>query len=344
MDLRILNPSEYPDWDAELLRAGDYSFFHTSAWAKVLEKTYRFKPLYFGFFEEGRPVFLMPFMEVGNPLLGKRGVSLPFSDQCAPLVRKTEYLQTAVRSVIDYGAKNGWRNIEWRDDQYFAEGTLAWDSYYVHDIDLAGDEAGLFAALSPSNRRNIKKADREGVTVKIDHSLESLKDFYRLHLITRKRHGVPPQPFAFFKNIHEYVMSQGYGIIVSARHDKKVVAASVFFNFGTKAIFKYGASDVRYHPLRPNNLIMWEALKWYRRQGLRMLSLARTEVENIGLLKYKRAWGGKEDALKYFRYDIRKKTFLPQRGANDRMQKYFFARTPRSVLRLIGRLLYRYVG
>jgi hypothetical protein len=344
MDLRIINPSEHPDWDAKLLRGDDYSFFHTSAWAKVLEQTYRFKPLYFAFFEGEGQVFLMPFMEVGNPLLGKRGVSLPFSDQCAPLARKIEYRQAAVRSVIDYGEKHGWRKIEWRDERYFTEGTPMWDFYYVHDIDIAQDEAVLFAALSPSNRRNIKKAVRESVAVKIDHSLESLRDFYRLHLITRKRHGVPPQPFVFFKNVHEHVMSKGYGIVVSARHDKKVVAASVFFNFGTKAIFKYGASDVRYHPLRPNNLIMWEALKWYRRQGLRTLSLARTEVENIGLLKYKRAWGGKEGTLEYFRYDIRKKAFLPRREAKDHLQKYLFARIPPGVLRLIGRLLYRYVG
>jgi lipid II:glycine glycyltransferase (peptidoglycan interpeptide bridge formation enzyme) len=283
-------------------------------------------------------------MEVGNPLQGKRGVSLPFSDQCAPLVRNNEYLQVAVQSVIDYGEKNGWRNIEWRDDRYFAEGTPAWNSYYIHDIDLAVDEAALFASFCPNNRRNIKKAVREGVTVRVEQSLDSLRDFFRLHMITRKRHGVPPQPFAFFKNIHEYIMSKNSGIVVSARHNDNVIAASVFFNFGSKAIFKYGASELRYHPLRPNNLVMWEALKFYHHQGLRTMSLARTEVENHGLLRYKRAWGGKESALKYIRYDVKKRTFLPHHQTGAGLSRHVFARTPRSILRLIGRLLYKYVG
>ena len=31
--------------------------------------------------------------------------------------------------------------------------------------------------------------------------------FYALHCMTRKKHGVPPQPFAFVAHFHRHVMS-----------------------------------------------------------------------------------------------------------------------------------------
>jgi hypothetical protein len=344
MEFQILNPSEYPNWDALLLRSNDHSFFHTSSWAKVLETTYRFKPLYFVGLEGGQAALLIPFMEIRSPLKGKRGVSLPFTDLCTPHVQKKEFLRSAVESVIDFGKENKWRYIEWRASEYFSEETPAWDAYFVHDIDLVKPEAELFSRLSGSNRRNIKKATREGVTVKIDQSNDSLKSFYRLNCLTRKRHGLPPQPFSFFKNVFEYVISEDYGTVFSAFHKEKVIAASIYLHFGTKALFKYGASEIEHHNLRPNNLIMWEALKWYRHQGFKTMNLGRTELAHHGLQQYKRTWGAKERLFKYYRYDIRKKIFLQKLPGGENLYMRLFARTPTFVLRIIGRLFYKHVG
>ncbi|MGB8953520.1 MAG: GNAT family N-acetyltransferase [Candidatus Aminicenantales bacterium] len=344
MGLQILNPNEYPDWDALLLRSRNHSFFHTSAWAKVLETTYRFKPLYFVLLEEGQIALLMPLMEVYSPLKGKRGVSLPFTDQCTPHVLKKEFLQGAVQCAIEYGKEKKWRYIEWRAGEYFAERISPWEAYYVHDIDLVKPESGLFSVLSDNNRRNIKKAIREGVAVKIGQSFDSIESFYRLNCITRKRHGLPPQPFTFFKYVFEYIISKGCGTVVSASHKEKVIAASVFFHFGTSALFKYGASEMENQNLRPNNLIMWEALKWYSHQGFKTMNLGRTELENHGLLQYKRTWGAKESLLKYYRYDIRKKTYLKKRPGSGDLYTRLFARTPTSILRIIGRLFYKHAG
>ena len=40
----------------------------------------------------------------------------------------------------------------------------------------------------------------------ICESFESIKDFYRLNCLTRRMHGLPPQPFSFFKKIHEHII------------------------------------------------------------------------------------------------------------------------------------------
>lgn len=52
------------------------------------------------------------------------------------------------------------------------------------------------------------------------------------------------------------------GIIARADHYGQTIAASIFFTFGTQAIFKHGASDPTHHRFRPNHLLMWEAIQW----------------------------------------------------------------------------------
>lgn len=344
MEFQVVNPNEYPDRDALLLRSGDATFFHTAAWARVLEITYGFEPHYFMLMEAERLSFLMPMMEINSPLKGKKGVSLPFTDSCAPHALRQELLKAAVRCAVDYGEKNGWKSIEWRDNEYCAEGAYPWETYHVHDIDLQNTETGLFANLSATNRRNIKKAVREGVTVRMGRSMDLMKSFYRLNCLTRKRHGLPPQPFVFFKRVFEHIISKDLGLVFCADHAGKKIAASVFFHFGTKALFKYGASEMRHQDLRPNNLLMWEALKWYHHGGYETMSLGRTELNNPGLLHYKRTWGAKESVLNYFRYDVMKRAYLGKRPDRSEFYRNFFKRTSPSVLRVIGRLFYKHVG
>ena len=53
MTLEIVDPLEIPDWDALVLATGKASFFHSSAWARILYESYGYKPLYFASFKGG---------------------------------------------------------------------------------------------------------------------------------------------------------------------------------------------------------------------------------------------------------------------------------------------------
>jgi hypothetical protein len=344
MNLKILNPNDHPDWDVKLGRSNDSCFFQTAAWARVLEASYGFKPKYFGMLETDRFALLMPFMEIRSFLTGKRGVSLPFTDHCPPVVSNIEDLPAAVQAAIDYGERNGWSYLEWRHSGYSAGIHPPSETYYFHEIDLTKTDAELFQQLNDNNRRNIRKAAREGLRVNIDSSLWSLREFYRLNLITRKRHGLPPQPFSFFRSVFDHVLSTGYGVIVTATHEEKVIAASVFFRFGTKALYKYGASELKYQSLRPNNFVLWEALRWLKDRGVETIDLGRTDPNNTGLLQFKRTWGARESLLNYYRYSMKEKAYV--RRALQRTNPYtrLLANTPTSVLRIIGRLFYKHAG
>ena len=122
MSLQILNPVQIPNWDDLVLATGKASFFHSSAWAKVLSESYGYKPLYFASVEKGNLQALVPVMEVNSFLTGRRGVSLPFTDYCAPIVQNRQQFQEIVAEIRDQGNKRRWRYIEWRDGNDLFEG------------------------------------------------------------------------------------------------------------------------------------------------------------------------------------------------------------------------------
>lgn len=327
-----------------MLSAENASFFHSSAWARVLVESYGYKPLYFASLQNGNLAPMAPFMEIDSRLTGKRGVSLPFTDECPRLAPDNGMFQEMVQHIIEYGEKAGWKYIEWRDGDHFPVKANASDSYFTHELDLMKSENELFRSLRDSTRRNIQKGHRKGVSVEISRSGEAMSSFCRLNCMTRQRHGLPPQPFSFFTKIFDHIISKGQGTIVSAVHSGKRIASSVFFHFGERVIYKYGASDLGYQHLRPNNLILWESIRLFRKNRFVTLNLGRTDPEDQGLLQFKRGWGAQERLLEYHLYGVRKGAFLRRQSRTGRTCKRVFALTPLPLLKALGSLLYRHAG
>ena len=343
LKLKIINPLDFEGWDDMVLSANEYSFFHSSAWAKTLNETYKYKPYYFSLFDKNELKALVPLMEINSFLTGRRGVSLPFSDWCEPIINEEIMIKDLLNNITDYGKKSGWKYIEFRPGRKFPRELRASASFYHHILDLQEGEHQIFFKFRDSTRRNIKKAIREGVQVKICHSVESIREFYRLNCITRKYHGLPTQSYDFFKKIHEHIISQKKGFVALASYLKRNIAGAVYFHFGEKALFKYGAFDRRYQHLRPNNLVMWEAIKWYARNGFKSISFGRTELKNEGLLQFKRGWGTSEEIINYYKYDLGKDAFV--KGPHSPLIFYWFLKKmPSPILNLIGLLFYRHVG
>jgi serine/alanine adding enzyme len=124
---------------------------------------------------------------------------------------------------------------------------------------------------------------------------------------------------------------------------ERPIAGAIYFYFGEKAIYKYGASDRIYQHLRPNNLIMWEAIKCCKQNGCKHFSLGRTDLNHGGLLQFKRGWGAKEETIHYYKYDLTKDTFVKD-SSRIKPSYSFFRKLPIPLLKLSGRLLYRHVG
>jgi Acetyltransferase (GNAT) domain len=342
--MQILDPIRYPSWDKMLLRAPGASFFHSSAWAKVLSESYGYTPQYFTVIEEGRLRSLVPVMEVNSHLTGKRGVSLPFTDYCAPILDGDISFQELFDQIIEFGQARGWKYVELRGAHAPSPMTPCLISYLGHTLDLTKGEKALYSGLRDSTRRNIRKAEKEKVEVRIEKTGDALREFCRLNRVTRREHGLPPQPYHFFEKVLRHIISKENGFIALAYFQGEAVAGNVYFHFGDRAIYKYGASDKAFQYLRANNLVMWEAIKWFADKGFKSFCFGRTELENEGLRQFKAGWGAEETQVQYFKYDLRRGSFIPGKKKGEPAYASLFRTMPMPVLNLIGSAFYRHMG
>lgn len=343
--LEIIDPLRYPGWDDLVEEQKTYSFFHSSHWARVLQEAYRYRPVYFIRNDQRVLRALIPLMEVRSILTGKRAVGLPFTDYSNPALEE-ERCPDVMEQIARFGRQEGWDSIELRTGNGNKIEAPCFSSYFVHTLDLSPGPDAVFAAFREMTRKNIRKAVREGVTVGIDASLSSLETFCRLNCETRKEHGLPPQPSFFFKKIHEHILSRGLGCVALAFHGPQAVAGAVYFYDRGQSIYKYGASLRRFQHLRPNNLVMWEAIQWLSRRGCRSLCFGRTEPQHAGLRQYKAGWGTEERVINYYKYDLRNDSFVPGRPPSSlpEIGASILMHLPIPLLKVAGRILYRHVG
>lgn len=343
-NIQILNPLETPDWDARVRHFRTATFFHSAAWARVLHVTYGYQPVYFATGDANRIHSLLPMMEVKSWLTGRRGVALPFTDECEPLVPDLAAFPPLFAAAQAQGKVRRWKYLECRGSRAALADVPTSASFYDHRLELQPDESALFATFDGNARRNVRKAEQSGLTIEFSQSLESMQAFYGLLCMTRQRHGVPPQPFRFFANIQRHVLAEKQGWVVLARQGKVPVAGAIFFHFGQSVIFKFSASNKDFQHLRANNLVIWHAIRHYAREGFTSLHFGRTSLNNEGLRRFKLSWGTQERKSQYMRRDLKAERFVIADDQASGWHTRVFQRMPSFISQLIGALLYRHMG
>lgn len=131
--------------------------------------------------------------------------------------------------------------------------------------------------------------------------------------LTKKRQGLFPQPFLFFRNIFEQILATDQGHVALAFVEGKPVAGTVIFHWNKDASYAYGASDLKFQYCRPHNLIMWDSIRWHARQGFESYTLGITDVTNAGLRQYKRGLSPAEETRHYYKFEFDQNQFVNDR-------------------------------
>ena len=196
-----------------------------------------------------------------------------------------------------------------------------------------------------SIRRGIRQAEKRGVVVRMSNDESDLNRFYKLHIATRKKLGVLPQPKAFFKALFRHVISEGLGFIGLAELDGKVIAGIVFLKYGDTLYYKFNASDEGYLKKRPNHLVIWEAVRYACENNYKHLDFGRCSYGDDGLRTFKSRWGASEANLPYFYYPkVKGYTILPRTSIRYRAMQVLSHVVPKFVFEVSGAYLYKHFG
>ncbi len=330
-----------PRWMAFARGHQDATVFHHPAWAGVLAQCYGYGPSVFAMMDSaGRITAGLPVAEVKSWLTGRRLVALPFSDFVPPLAGSNAELSKLLSHFETYRHDGGWPKLEVHWELPAQEGVYYEEPVARHLTHLAADPVEVFQRFKKTKvQQPIRQAERAGVTIRRAETGRDLELFYGLHLQTRRRLGTPVQPIRFFRLLWEWLLSQGLGFALLAYKDKELLAGAVFLHWNGVLTYKYSASDPAYWGLRPNNLLLWHAIRWGCEQGYRLFDWGRTDLHNQGLLAFKRAWGSEERLI---RYSVVADQPPSGRlvGSTQRLLSSVITHSPSWVCRTIGELLY----
>ena len=320
------------------------SVFHTTGWAEALQRTYAFDPIVYTTSAAGAALTNgVLLFRVSSWLTGRRLVSVPFADHCEPLVEASDD-RAAIGATLSAAAEKDWDYVELRplSGGGFPDGPLFREasSYRFHTIDLQPSSDELFLRFHKSHiQRKIRRAERDGVVCESGRSPALLNAFYGLLVMTRRRHGIPPQPMKWFANLMACCSDQM--TIRVAYVGNRAVASILTLQFGRTLVYKYGCSDAAYHNRGVMPLLFWNAIQDAKTGGLQSFDLGRSDVSNSGLIAFKERLGGVPSTLTYLRYEKRR-----------RRSRRWLKIAPGGALRwlpdrlfvAVGKVLYRHMG
>ncbi len=346
MQTREIDPIHDPSWFALVERHPRASVFHTPDWLEALRRTYGYEPVVLTTSPPGRELTNgLVFCRVSSWLTGDRIVSLPFSDHCDPLVDEPAELCCILAALRGKWKDNGLKYIELRpldSDLGLSPNLSKSGTFYIHRMDLHPSVGGLFRGLHRDCvQRKIRRAERECLSYEEGRSELLLEKFYRLLVLTRRRHLLPPQPLAWFRNLIE-CMGEKLKIRVASK-DGDPVAGILTLSYKSTLVYKYGCSDRRFRNLGGTQLLFWKAIQEAKSNGLVELDMGRSEWGDLGLINFKNRWGAARSTLTYWKYggDV---ADLERRSWGAQMARQLVGHTPARLLSAAGGLFYRHLG
>jgi CelD/BcsL family acetyltransferase involved in cellulose biosynthesis len=341
-----IDPLADARWDQLVALHPNASIFHTRAWLEALHRTYRYRPIAYATTRGTQLEEAVVFCRVESRLTGRRLVSLPFSDHCQPLASGAA-LDAILAHVREQHQKACLRYLELRPLTCDVQGSghagfALSERVSFQTIDLRPDLPILFKQMHDSCvRRKIKRAEREGLTYEVGRSEELLQKFRQLLFLTRRRHKLPPQPAAWFRNIASLL---GDSMRIHMMSKDGVPAASILtLHFGQQVTYKYGCSDARFNNLGGTPLLFWKVIQQAKEEGATLLDLGRSDYSDPGLIAFKEHLGGQSTELCYYRMPAPVERTADSGWAKE-CAGNLLARMPDRLLDAAGKLLYRHLG
>jgi len=324
------------DWD-ELDAYADRNVFQTREWLAFIEKTQDAKPVIAALCQEGERVGFFTGLLIRR--YGVRILGSPFRGWT------TSYLgfnladgvsrRAAVEALMPFAFRSlGCLHVELRDRALSLDDVHGLGIDYalgadftgktVFEVDLRPPEEELFARMASACRRCIRKAEKVGVTIEEADDLEFADDYYaQLRDVFAKQSLVPTYDKARVTELIRHLHPTGHLLLLRARDpDGRCIATGIFPAMNRWMYFWGGASWRSDQILRPNEALMWHAMRYWKSRGVEICDLG-------GATEYKRKWGPVEASAPFFRISrfraistartLMKKGFKVRQAARGRM-------------------------
>jgi lipid II:glycine glycyltransferase (peptidoglycan interpeptide bridge formation enzyme) len=192
------------------------------------------------------------------------------------------------------------RELGWRQDAVGGAGFGDFQPRYVFQLPLEGrTEADVLAGFNQLWRRNIRKADKDGVEVTVG-TADDLPEFHRLYLETSARDRFTPRPLGYFQRMFRAMTAEDPDRLrlYLARREGELLAATTWMRVGGHVWYSYGASSTAGREHRGSNAVQWRMVADARAAGASVYDLRgisdtlAVDDHLFGLIQFKLGTGG----------------------------------------------------
>ncbi|MFJ3419334.1 lipid II:glycine glycyltransferase FemX [Streptomyces sp. NPDC086082] len=229
-----------------------------------------------------------------------------------PGVRRLTDLPAAWADPVGTRVTGRLRDAGWLP-QHPEDGFGVGHPQFKYEIPLAGrTEDDLLTGMNQLWRRNIKKAHKAGVEVRVggtagtaDSLGPDLKAFHDLYVHTAHRDRFTPRPLRYFETMFAALRAEDPDRITLylAHHEGDLVAATILVRVGAHAWYAYGASSTEKREVRGSNACQWAMIRDALAAGCDVYDLRGitptldADDPHVGLVRFKVGTGGQ--AVRY---------------------------------------------
>lgn len=144
---------------------------------------------------------------------------------------------------------------------------------YTFQLDLTPNEDQLLKNMHPKTRYNIKIAQKHGVKISEDNSDKTFKAYLDLLMETTKRQKFYAHSRKYHELMWDTLKPAGLAHLLTATFNKEIIVTWVVFLFNDIIYYPYGASSNKFRNTMASNLMMWEAIRFGKKHGVKLFDM-----------------------------------------------------------------------
>jgi FemAB-related protein (PEP-CTERM system-associated) len=283
------------EWDAFVRAQPGWTHFHLHGWKDVVERVYGHECIYLEAREAaGALEGVLPLVRVRSALFGHYLVSMPFLNYGGPLGTEAAVRALGERAVA-LARDGGVKLLELRSRVPLPLELPVSHRKVTVVLDLPADAGALWSALGAKLRSQIKRPQKEGVTLRFGAS--EAEPFFAVFSAHMRDLGTPTQPRALFRAVAERFGEDAW--FGCAYYGGRPVACGAGFRWGGEFEMTWASSLAGFNRIAPNMLLYWSFMERAVAEGVTLFNFGRC-TPGAGTHRFKRQWGSRDEPLWWY--------------------------------------------
>lgn len=144
---------------------------------------------------------------------------------------------------------------------------------YSFQLDISQSEEDLLKEMHQKTRYNLRLAEKKGVKIVEDNSEQGFEEYWKLMEETTKRQRFFAHGKTYHHKMWQTMIHSGKGHLFKALYQGETLTTWVVFELNGVLYYPYGASSNKFREVMASNLMMWEVIKFGKKQGAKLFDL-----------------------------------------------------------------------